>query len=251
MMPEPEFSAPQKLDLDPPASTRRRNEDPAQAMDCSVPSYHVYHRAAATLKHDLKHDRGGRKQPELRLPPSPQRTTRLPQCPRAFNYGYFTSDPPDSIVVSPSMKQCVSAARTIELWSREKAPSEDAPDLGKSRGMLLRNRLHDSLVVNRASSINESCHVEIRGDHEDEHNLMNCLADIMDQYLSGRQEGCRTVYVITTGVLEAGTSFALKDLMSEYWHSPRRRAFSNGLHVHFIQLSNDNGCLATMMGQFP
>jgi hypothetical protein len=206
------------------------------AEGCSA----VFQRADARLKHVY------RKHPKLNITPGrPRRSTiSLPyeNTSSYGNCGYFSS-----VLSSPDPRQSFSA-QNMEFGTRDKHIPSDALNIEGIASLYL-DCIYDIPVMDRNLSISTQSGLSDR--HGSKHSLVDHLANIMEQYLSGRQEVCRTVYVITTGVSEPETCYALRDLMSEYWHSPRRRAFSNGLRVRIIQLENNNGCLATMMGQFP
>ena len=60
------------------------------------------------------------------------------------------------------------------------------------------------------------------------------IAALLNQYLSGRQEYPMTILVPVNGEWDAATYDAIKRLFSDFWHSPRRRAFHDNLRIHLL-----------------
>ena len=79
------------------------------------------------------------------------------------------------------------------------------------------------------------------------HNWMDKpLSQIMDQYLSGRQEKKKTVFVFTDGVWEASQGAAVEELIVQFWCSRCRRRNLHNLQIHFVQFGDDERGLARL-----
>jgi hypothetical protein len=70
-------------------------------------------------------------------------------------------------------------------------------------------------------------------------NPLEELAGRLDQYLSGRQEHFTTILIPADGEPDAATYNAMKQLLSDFWHSPCRRAFHDNLRIRFLVMSSD------------
>jgi hypothetical protein len=69
-----------------------------------------------------------------------------------------------------------------------------------------------------------------------EQDLIEHIAQAMEQYLTGRQEKLWVLHIPISCHSRPETYRMLRRLFSEFWHSPRRQPFRRGFHIRFIEM---------------
>ena len=77
--------------------------------------------------------------------------------------------------------------------------------------------------------------------------LTTFLSQVMDQYLSGRQDKTKVVGIATDGMWECSQTETVEKLLAEIHHSPRRYDKPDNFRIFFDHTGNDDAGLQQLI----